>query len=73
MLRDIFAAEFASWLIAMQNGFCDTRMANDFMAQMSGDAFGAIAPKQNLFLQVHDAHATGETIENAPTSLGIIK
>ena len=50
--RAELATEFAAWLVAMQEGFGDTRMADDFVAHMPRDAFRAVAPEKDLLFQV---------------------
>ena len=71
--RTIFFAEFASRLIAVQQSFRDTGVANDFVAQMAGDALGAVAPEDDFLLHVDDAQADGQAFQNAAADVGIVK
>ncbi len=71
--RAIFVAEFTTGLIAVQQSFCDTGVANDFVAQVTGDALGAVAPEHNLFLHVDDAQAGGQAFEDAAADFRVVK
>src|SRR5579871_395428 len=48
--RTIFAAKLAARLVAVKQRFRDARVADDFMAPVSRNAFGAVAPEDDLFL-----------------------
>lgn len=45
----IFFAEFAAGLVAVQQRFRDAGVADDVVAQVSGDAFGSVAPDDDFF------------------------
>ena len=45
----VFVAEFATRLIAVQQGFRDAGVADDFVAQVPGNALGAVAPEDDFF------------------------
>src|SRR5277367_6297438 len=66
----ILRAEFATRLIAVQQRFA---VANDFVAPMPRDAFGAITPEDNSLLQVDDAETDGQAFDNVASGLGIVK
>ncbi|HWJ18274.1 MAG TPA: hypothetical protein VNR65_06060 [Geobacterales bacterium] len=48
-------------------------MADDVVAQVAGDAFGAVAPDDNFLLHVDNAEPGGEALENAAADVGIMK
>jgi len=52
-----FVAELAAGLLTMQQCPIDARAADDFVAEMSGDEFRAVAPEDDLLMHVDDAHA----------------
>ena len=69
----IFAAEFATGLVAVQQSFGDAGVADDLVAQEPCDALGAIAPEDDLFLHVDDAEAGGHAVEDAAANLGVVE
>jgi hypothetical protein len=69
----IIFAEFATGLIAVQQGFRDAGVADDVVAQVASDSLAAIAPENNFPLQVNDAEAGGQALEDAAADLGIVK
>jgi hypothetical protein len=69
----ILVAELAARLIALQQGFSDAGVADDFVALAAGDAFGAIAPEDNFLLHVDDTEASGQAVEDAGTDFGFMK
>ena len=52
-----FVAKLAAGLLTMQQCPSDAGAADDFVAEMSGDEFRAVAPEDDLLLHVDDAHA----------------
>ena len=71
--RTLFVAEFAARLIALQQRLGGAGAANDIVTQMAGDAFGPIAPKDNLLLHVEDRQSRGQTFKNAAAGLGLVE
>jgi hypothetical protein len=71
--RTILVAELAAGLIAMQQRFRDTGAADYFVTQTAADAFGAVAPENDLLLHVDDAEASRQAFEDAATDIGIVK
>ena len=57
--RAFFAAEFTPWLVAVQERLSYARVANDFMTQVPGDAFGTITPKDDPLFEVNDTKSGG--------------
>ena len=64
--------KIAARLIAVQQRFRNTGMANDFVAQMAGDALRSVTPEHNFLLHVDDAQASRKAFE-AATDLRIVK
>src|SRR5271169_496883 len=69
----ILSTEFTTRLIAVQQTLRDAGVANDFVAQMAGDALGSVAPEDDLLLHVDDAQAARQAFQNAATNVGIVK
>jgi hypothetical protein len=66
-------AHFATVLVAMQKDILSAGVAEDIDARVTGDVFGAVAPEDNLFLQVEHAHADLQAVEDVAVSIGIAK
>src|SRR5579863_7781581 len=62
--RAFLGAEFAARLIAVQQCLPDTGVSQHFMPQVAGNAFCAIAPEHDLFLQIDHAYARRQTLQN---------
>jgi len=71
--RTSLAAEFASRLIAVEQGVRDAGLADDFVAGMTSDAFGAVAPEDYFFLRVDDAEADGQAFQDAAAEFEIVE
>jgi hypothetical protein len=50
----------------------DARFANDFVSSMPRDALGSVAPRNELFLGVHDAQSCGQTLQDAAIDFRIV-
>ena len=48
-------------------------MAKPFVRQPAADAFGGVAPENNLLLHVDDAEACDKAFEDAATDVGVVK
>ena len=71
--RAVLAAEFATRLIAVEQRFRNTGVADDFVAQVAGDALRPIAPEHNSLLHVDHAEASRQAFEDAATDLWVVK
>jgi hypothetical protein len=69
----ILAAKFATRLITVEKWFSNAGVPNDFVPEVAGDTFRAVAPEHDFFLHVNDAQPDQQTFQNAPTDLGIFE
>jgi hypothetical protein len=60
-------------LIAVQESFRDTGVADDFVAQVARDSFRPVAPEYDFLMHVDDAHAGRQAVEDAVTDVGVVK
>jgi hypothetical protein len=69
--RAFLVAHFASVLVAMQQDVLSAGVAKDIDARVTGGVFGTVAPEDDLSLQVENAHADLQAIEDVAVSIGI--
>jgi hypothetical protein len=69
----VFFAEFTTWLIAVQQSFRDTGVADHFVAQVARNSLCTVAPKHNFLLHVHHAQTGRQALEDAATEIGVVK
>lgn len=61
----VVLADSAARLIAVQHGFGHAGVANDFMAQVTSDSLGPVAPEHDFLLHVQHAEAARQAFKNA--------
>ena len=66
-------AEFASWLVTMQQWFGDAGMPKDLMPQVAGKPFRSAAPEHDSFLQVHYAQGDRQILEHVAVDFSVLK
>src|ERR1700733_10000367 len=66
-------ARLAFDLVAVRENARQAIATHDFMAQISCDAFGAVAPEDDALLQVDHADAGGQAFDNAPANFPVLK
>src|SRR5579863_8977808 len=69
----ILLAEFASRLVAVQQCFPNTRVPDHFMPCMPADALRAIAPQDDVLLQVNDTQSRRQAFENAAIDFRVVE
>jgi len=57
----------------MQKDVLGAGVAEDIDAGITSDVFSAIAPEDDLLLQVEHAHADLQAVEDVAVSIGIVK
>jgi len=69
----VLFAEFATWLITVQQGFRNTGVADHFVAQVARDSLRTVAPEHNFLLHVHDAQSGRQAFEDAAAEVWVMK
>lgn len=64
---------FRGAFVAAEQGFFRAAMAEDVMAQVAGDAFGAAAPEQDSFVNVDYAKAGRQIFEDGAADFRIVE
>jgi hypothetical protein len=71
--RTFGATGFAWVAIVLRKSSSRTRPAYHLVAKVRGDAFGAVARENNLFLEVDHADSDLQSIQKASTDMGIFR
>ncbi len=69
----ILAAEFAAGLIAVQQGFTNAAMADNFMPEAARDFFCARIPQNDSSLCVDNTESSRQIFQNTAPNLGIVE
>jgi hypothetical protein len=67
------AAGFTRILIALRESTSSARPAHDLVAKVPRNPFGAVAPENNLFLEVDHADSDLQAFQKASANLRILK
>jgi len=71
--RAFLPAEFTAGMITMEKRVSDTGFPDDFVATMTRNEFGAVAPNYEFLLHVDNAQARWQAFENGAAYFGIVK
>jgi hypothetical protein len=71
--RAFLVAHFATVLVAMEKDVLGADVAEDIDTGITSNLFGAVAPEDDLLLQVENAYADLQAVEDVAVSIGVAK